>query len=83
MLGITQATTEHSDPIPEMFKDRIGHRLCFDEDLLVVIAGSKGLAKAVGSVLGSCAVIQRCQVHKVANILHHLDETDRKLWKWS
>lgn len=59
MLCITQATTDHSSPIAEMFKDMIGRRLGFDEGLLVVIAGSKGLAKAVGTVVGSCAVIQQ------------------------
>jgi transposase-like protein len=79
-LGITQATTEYSGPIAEMFKDMIGRGFGFDEGLLVVIDGGKGLAKAVGTVFGSYAVIQRGQVHKVANVLHHLSETDRKLW---
>lgn len=80
-LGITQATTEHSGPIAELFKGMIGRGFGFDEGLLIVIDGGKGLAKAISTTFGSYAVVQRCQVHKMANVLQHFSESDRKQWK--
>ncbi|MBI2793888.1 MAG: transposase, partial [Ignavibacteria bacterium] len=38
------------------------------------------LRKAVTEVFGSYAVVQRCQVHKIRNVLSHLSESDRKTW---
>jgi transposase-like protein len=45
--------------------------------LLVVIDGGKALAKAVRSVLGKRALLQRCQVHKKRNVLDQLPERMR------
>jgi len=44
---------------------------------LVILDGSKALHKAVTQMFGSAALIQRCQVHKLRNILEHLPEGQR------
>jgi transposase-like protein len=48
-----------------------------DRSLLVILDGSKALHKAVMQMFGSAALIQRCQVHKLRNILEHLPEGQR------
>lgn len=48
---------------------------------MIVIDGGKGLAKAISTTFGSYAVVQRCQVHKMAIVLQHFSESERKRWK--
>ena len=50
VLGFTQATTEHSGPIKELFRDLIERGLSFEEGLLCVVDGGKGLRKAIGDI---------------------------------
>ena len=44
---------------------------------LVILDGALALHKAVRAVFGEAALIQRCQVHKLRNILDHLPERQR------
>jgi putative transposase len=48
-----------------------------DRSLLVILDGSKALHKAATQTLGPAALIHRCQVHKLRNILEHLPEGQR------
>ena len=48
-----------------------------DRSLLVILDGSKALRKAVRAIFGEAALVQRCQVHKMRNILDHLRSGDR------
>jgi putative transposase len=48
-----------------------------DRSLLVILDGAKALHKATRAVFGEAALIQRCQVHKLRNILDHLPERQR------
>lgn len=43
-----------------------------DRSLLVVLDGSTALRKAVDQALGQAAWVQRCQVHKLRNVLSYL-----------
>src|SRR5262245_54286581 len=45
--------------------------------LLVILDGSKALRKAVRDLFGNVALVQRCQVHKMRNVLDHLPERQR------
>ncbi len=45
----------------------------------MVIDGGKGLRKAVREVFAARAVVQRCQVHKMRNVLEHLPK-DQQSW---
>ena len=45
-----------------------------DRTLLFVIDGAPGLRRAITDVFGSLGVVQRCQVHKLRNVLGHLPE---------
>ncbi len=48
-----------------------------DAGLLVVIDGSKALRKAVNSVFGAHAIVQRCTLHKRRNVTDHLPKEQR------
>ena len=48
----------------ELLQDLLGRGLVIADRVLCVIDGGKGLRKAVQDVLGTAAVIQRCQLHK-------------------
>lgn len=80
-LGLTQATTENAGVITSMFREMIRRGFDASEGLLVVIDGGSGLRKAIDSTFGSQAVVQRCVIHKMRNILDHLAESDRPAWK--
>jgi transposase-like protein len=43
----------------------------------VILDGAQALHKATRAVFGEAALIQRCQVHKLRNILDHLPERQR------
>lgn len=80
-LGLTQSTTENSGAIATMFRNMIERGFGFDEGLLVIVDGGKGLRKAIDEVFGIHAVVQRCVIHKMRNILDHLPESERPAWK--
>jgi hypothetical protein len=47
VLGFTQATTEHHEPIRQLLRDLLERGLNFEEGILCVIDGSRGLRKAI------------------------------------
>jgi putative transposase len=75
-LGFVQAATENSEPIKDMFGNLKERGLNWEEGLLCVIDGSKGIRKAIENSFGNKAVIQRCQWHKQENILKYIPEKD-------
>ena len=81
VLGFTQATTERAEPVVELLRDLIGRGLAFEEGVLCVIDGSKGLRKAIDEVFGDRAQVQRCQWHKRKNVVSYLPKADQKTWR--
>ena len=80
-LGFLQTHSENSGPIKELLNNLIERGLNFENGLLCVIDGSKGIYKAVKETFGSKVVIQRCQWHKRENVLNYLNEKDREIYK--
>ena len=81
VLGFTQATTERAEPVKELFRDLIKRGLSFEEGILCVIDGSRGLRKAIREVFSGRAEVQRCQWHKRENIVSYLPKADQKTWR--
>lgn len=84
ILGFLDGATENSTVCIRMLEDLCDRGLRLDHPFLAVLDGSKALAKAVRAVGGQHVVIQRCQVHKIRNVLSHLPNTyhvhfDRKI----
>ena len=64
-LALREGTTENAAVCRAMLADLVERGLRFEEGILVVIDGGKGLRKAVRQVFGSLAAVQRCQIHSV------------------
>jgi len=62
-------------------KDLIERGLKFEDGLLFIIDGSKGMRKAIIETFGEKAVIQRCQWHKRENVVSYLNEEDQQYFR--
>lgn len=80
-LGFIQTTTENSTSIKQLLSNLIERGLKYEDGLLFVIDGSKGIRKAVEDTFGKYAVIQRCQWHKRENVLSYLNDKDKETYK--
>jgi putative transposase len=77
VLGIREGATENSSACTALLANLRERGLRTERTTLVVLDGSKALAKAVREVFGARALMQRCQAHKARNILDHLPEDMR------
>ncbi len=81
LLGFVQTATEN-ERVCAAFLRELGERgLRADRGLLCVIDGAKGLRKALATVFGPQAVVQRCQWHKRENVLDYLPQAARAPWR--
>jgi putative transposase len=76
-LGVWEGATENATVCRSLLANLQGRGLRTDRSLLVILDGALALHKAVGMIFGEAALIQRCQVHKLRNILDHLPERAR------
>jgi len=74
ILGVHEGTTENSGVVKALLRDLIERGLPTDRVLLFVIDGAAALRSAITGLFGKLGLIQRCQVHKVRNVLEHLPE---------
>lgn len=74
-LGLWQGSTENATVCKSLLQNLLERGLKIDQRrLLCVIDGGKGLKRALDEVLGDLALIQRCQLHKLRNVMGHLPE---------
>jgi putative transposase len=76
-FGLWDGSTENATLCQSLLADLQSRGLRTDRSLLVVLDGSKALHKAVTRTFGPAALIHRCHVHKLRNILEHLPEGQR------
>jgi putative transposase len=76
-LGIWEGSTENAAVCQSLLSNLQSRGLRTDRSLLVLLDGSKALRKAVRDTFGNAALVQRCQIHKLRNILDHLPERQR------
>lgn len=72
MLGLIQAATENHKVCKDFLMELIERELNYDNGLLFVIDGAKGLRKAINEVFGVSGMVQRCQWHKRENVVSYL-----------
>ena len=82
VLGLWHGATENSTLVRELLADLRERGLNTETAMLVVIDGAKALAKGVKDVFGSRAMIQRCRVHKLRNVVEHLPMNKRQQAAW-
>jgi putative transposase len=78
-LGLWEGSTENATLCQSLLANLQSRGLRTDRSLLVMLDGSKALRKAVRDLFGEVALVQRCHVHKMRNVLDHLPERQR-MW---
>ena len=76
-LGVWEGATENATVCQSLLANLQSRGLRTDRSLLVILDGAQALHKATRAVFGEAALVQRCQVHKLRNILDHLPERQR------
>jgi putative transposase len=76
-LGLWEGSTENATLCQSLLANLQSRGLRTDRSLLVMLDGSKALRKAVRDTFGEVALVQRCQVHKLRNVLDHLPDRQR------
>ena len=80
-LGVVQTITENATSIGNLLRELVERGLQYEEGILCVIDGAKGLKKAVEEVFGKSAIIQRCQWHKRENVISYLSEENKEKYR--
>ncbi|TKB74315.1 MAG: IS256 family transposase [Nitrospira sp.] len=81
ILGFVQTATENEAACAEFLRGLVTRGLRTDQGLLCVIDGAKGLRKAIQTVFGRQAVVQRCQWHKRENVVRYLPKGPQATWR--
>ena len=76
-LGLWEGSTENAPLCQSLLANLQSRGLRTDRSLLGILEGSKALRKAVRDLFGAVALVHRCQVHKLRNVLDHLPERQR------
>lgn len=82
VLGLWHGATENSTLVKALLADLRERGLNPEVPMLVVVDGAKALYKGVREVFGERALIQRCRVHKLRNVLEHLPKEKRHQAVW-
>jgi transposase-like protein len=80
-LGFIQTTTENGEAVKGLLKNLIERNFHFEEGVLTIIDGSKGLRKAIEEVFGNLSITQRCQWHKRENVVSYLKEEEKDKYR--
>lgn len=75
VLGLREGATENARVATALLADLVERGLGTERAVLFVIDGAKALRRAIADVYGKLGLVQRCQFHKLRNILGHLPES--------
>lgn len=78
VLGLWEGATENEVACKSMLENLVARGLDPKRPRLLIIDGSKGLRAAIRNLFGRRALVQRCQVHKMKNVLGHLPDERQK-----
>ncbi|MGH7372287.1 MAG: IS256 family transposase, partial [Candidatus Methylomirabilales bacterium] len=81
LLGFVQTATENERVCAAFLRELVDRGLKTDQGLLCVLDGAQGLRKAVQTVFGAQAVVQRCQWHKRENVVAYLPKGQQAPWR--
>lgn len=72
VLGFAELSTENTEAIEGLLLRMIEQGLRYDQGILFMVDGAKGIHSAITAVFGHYAQIQRCTQHKRENIKGYL-----------
>ncbi len=81
VLGVEQIHSENAKAIEQWLDRLIERGLKFENGILFIIDGSKGIKKAVERKFSVYALVQRCQWHKRENVLAYLDAPQQAIFR--
>jgi transposase-like protein len=81
ILGFVETSTENGTVCADFLRQLVARGLRYEEGLLVVIDGGKGLRAAAAAVFGPETPVQRCQWHKRENVVAYLPKSQQSLWR--
>ena len=81
ILDIEHSHTEHSKVVDQLFDNLLKRGLKYEDGLLFIVDGSKGLISGIKKKFQEYAFIQRCQWHKRENVISYLDKSQRVIYK--
>jgi transposase-like protein len=82
VLGLWDGPTENATVVQGLLEDLVSRGLDPERKLLMVIDGAKALRKAVKTILGEGAPVQRCRIHKLRNVLDYVPEEKKDQTAW-
>ena len=74
VLGLREGNTENGQGVRSLLRDLVTRGVDPERGRLFVIDGALALTSAIQKTFGSLAKIQRCQIHKLHNMLGHLPD---------
>ncbi|MCL4515693.1 MAG: IS256 family transposase [Firmicutes bacterium] len=75
ILSIREGATENAQVCKDLLNELVERGFDANRGLLAVLDGSKALRAAVVATFGDKVLIQRCQVHKLRNVLDYLPDS--------
>lgn len=81
IIGMEQMNTENSKSVSQFLDKLIERGLKYEEGLLFIVDGSKGVIKAIEDKFKNNSAIQRCQQHKKENVVSYLQPDLQKLYR--
>jgi transposase-like protein len=72
ILGVREGATENAELVKDLLSSLQERSLVLTQRTLFVLDGAKALRKAVRSAFGERALVQRCVLHKLRNVLSYL-----------
>lgn len=81
VLGVEHIHSENAKAIEQWLDKLIERGLKFEEGILFIIDGSKGIRKAIEYKFATYALCQRCRWHKQENIVAYLDDAQQVLFR--
>ena len=82
VLGLRQGATENATVVGGLLSELADRGVDFNQPRLYVIDGSRAIRRAISNYAGDAAFYQRCQVHKIRNVIEHLPEEQRHAVKF-
>ena len=82
VLGLVQGATENAKVVSGLFDHLCERGLDFNQPRLYLIDGSRALRAAIERHAREAAFIQRCQLHKIRNVLAYVPDTQQHWFKY-
>lgn len=81
VLGVEQMSAERAEAVTQWFDRLITRGFQFEQGVLFIVDGSKGIRKAIDQKFGPYALVQRCRWHKRENVVSYLNEADQAVFR--